>query len=71
MAKVVIEIEDKPDGNVKVTCTPTFETMMKMHVSGETLTSAHGYAFQALNAIRKESKSQNPSRILIPRLGRA
>ena len=71
MAKITITIEDKPNGTVSVQATPNFETMMKMEVSGHTLTSAHGYALLALNAIRNESKKKDPrNRILVPRIGR-
>ena len=68
MAKVVITIEDLPNGKVRTVCEPNFETMMKMKMSGGELTSAHGYAFQCLNAIREESKRRGPTKILIPRL---
>lgn len=69
MAKIVITIEDSVGGGVKVACNPTFEEIMKMEISGETLTSAHGYAFAALNSLRKESKSNDPHRIIIPKIG--
>ncbi len=72
MAKITIEIEDTPDGKVKVRSTPNFETMCAMDMSGNTLTAAHGYAFLALNAIRHVSKSNEPqNKILIPKIGRA
>lgn len=71
MAKVVITIEDAPENKVKVTAEPSFETMMKIQVSGGELTSAQGYAALALNEIRKESKRNAPTSILIPRIGRA
>ncbi len=67
MAHVTITIEDMPGNKVKVVATPTIEAMVKMNVSGEPMTSAHGYAFLALNAIRQESKKQGPTQILIPR----
>ena len=67
MAKITVVIEDLPGGKVKVACEPNFETMMKMELSGTRLTSAHGYALLALNAIRNESKRIAPTRILIPR----
>lgn len=70
MAKVVITIEDMPDGKVKVVSDPNFETMMVMHDSGHPLTAANGYAFTALNAIRNEAKRQGPTRIFVPRIGR-
>lgn len=70
MAKIVITIEDLPNGKVKTSCNPNFETMIKMHVSGNNLTAAHGYALSALNKIVEESKNNCPTRILIPRIGR-
>lgn len=68
MAKIVITIEDLPTKGVKVVAEPNFETMMKMQFSGYELTSAHGYALYALNAIRAESKRQGPTKFLIPRV---
>lgn len=70
MALVTITIEDTPDGRVRVVATPNFETMMQMNASGHSLTSAHGYALKALNAIRDESKRREPTRIWVPPLGR-
>lgn len=70
MAKVVITIEDAPNNMVKVVSEPNFETVMNMHDAGHTLTSAHGYALLALNAIRKESKKNEPTSILLPKVGR-
>lgn len=67
MAKVTITIEDIGDNKVKVQATPNMETIFKMELSGETLTSAHGYAFTALNAIKKASNENSPNRILIPK----
>ena len=71
MAKIEITIEDLPNNRVAIKSEPNFETMMKMMVSGNQLSSAHGYALCALNAIRRESKKQGPTKILVPRLGRA
>jgi hypothetical protein len=68
MAKITITLEDHLD-KVKVVSDPNFETMIKMEVSGTALTSAHGYAIAALNAIRAHSKAPGPSKILIPRIG--
>lgn len=71
MAKIVIEIEDIADGKVSVKATPNLETIFKMAESGHDLTAAHGYSFTALNAIRTESKKNDPqTKILIPRIGR-
>jgi hypothetical protein len=68
MAKVTITIEDLPGNKVKVISDPSLETMFKMNLSGGDMTSAHGYAFAALNAIRRESKTKDPSPILIPKV---
>lgn len=70
MAKITIVVEDTPTGRVQVVCTPSFQIMMQMQVSGAGLTSAHGYALTALNSIMKESKSKCPTKILIPRVKR-
>lgn len=67
MAKIILCIEDQPGDKVKVTCDPTFETMMLIAKHGK-LESSHGYAFKAINAIREESKSKEPSLIKIPRI---
>lgn len=69
MAKITITIEDKLDGNVKIVCTPTFETIAMMINSGEKTTAAHGYAMAMVHAARDVSKA-NKIPILIPRLGR-
>lgn len=68
MAKITLTIEDLPGNKVKVVSDPNFETMMKMHVSGTPLTSAHGYALTAINAIRGESKKRAPTGIIIPKI---
>jgi hypothetical protein len=71
MSRVVITIEDKPEGGVKCECTPNFETMMMKENSGNRLTSAEAYAVHVLNALRKASKEQASAlKVLIPRLGR-
>lgn len=57
MAKIIVEIEDKPDGNVKITANPNFETMAMKVDSGETITAAETYALFALRKIREASKS--------------
>lgn len=70
MAKIIIEIENLPGDKVKITSSPTMEQMIKMEVSGDRLTPAHGYAYAMLNKCREISKSQDPTnKIIIPRLG--
>jgi len=69
MAKIVISIEDTPDGKVKVDCNPTFETMMAMDLSSPgSITSAHGYAFKMINEVLRVSKQNGPIIREIPRL---
>jgi len=68
--KITLTIEDTPGNKVKVTAEPTFETLMKMIVSGEKETSAMGYALMCVNKIREESRRNGPTRILVPRIGR-
>lgn len=68
MAKIEIHIEDLPNNKVKIVCVPPLEQMIHMEISGNTLTSAQGYAFKILNEIRKESKANGPTLIDIPRV---
>lgn len=70
MAKCVIEIEDKPDGGVKVTATPSFEIVCKMVESGgHDLKSSHTYFMHLLRKCMEYSKvKHSDSKILIPRL---
>jgi len=67
MAKITITIVDSPGGKVAVKVDPSYELMMKM-TKAEQLTSAHGYALLALNAIREESKRRGPVNIKVPRI---
>lgn len=64
MAKIIITIEDKPNGKVKVDCNPSFEAMATLAKFGK-LESAHGYAFTAIRAIREESRKQDPKGMII------
>lgn len=59
MAKVIITIEDTPNGLVSIKADPTFENMMKGNISGTPLTSAEGYAISALLHIRIAAKKQD------------
>lgn len=60
MARATITIEDLSNGNVKVVSDPNFETLMSMDISGQHLTSAHGYLFSILNHVRTISKQNGP-----------
>jgi hypothetical protein len=70
MSKITITIEDRPEGGVKITSDPNFETMMKIQISGNEFTSAHGYAFALLNHARKLGRDNDPMKLLVPRIGR-
>lgn len=69
MAKVTITLEDNPEGGVKCVADPSYEILMTIHTSGHEWTSAQAYAMFVLNQLRKESKNQKPTKILIPRIG--
>lgn len=58
MAIITITIEDSQDGKVKTTFEPSIEIISKMINSGNDITSAHGYALVAANAIIKSSKDE-------------
>jgi hypothetical protein len=51
MAKIVIEIEDLPDGTVRLTGTPDAAVMALMAESPDDCTAAEGYALGAWNAL--------------------
>lgn len=70
MSKITITIEDDPKGTVKVVVNPTCETLIKKHASGHQLTSAEAYALFCARQLREEGKRKEPTRILIPRIGR-
>lgn len=71
MPKVVIEIEDMPDGKVKTTLKPNFETIMSKWDSHGDISPAEGFALTAANAIRAAAKSQESSNIIrVPIIGR-
>lgn len=72
MPKIVITIEDLPNGQVKIEATPNFATLMKMDISGHSLTPAHIYGLRMLNEALKLSKvNETPHLIEIPRVRHA
>jgi len=69
MAKIVITIEDMPNGNVSIKASPTFEEIAKKDLSGETLTNADGYAIAMLNRARQIGKSTESTNLIqIPKI---
>lgn len=69
MAKVTITFEDSPNDKVKVVSDPSFETMAKIEISGNGLSSSHGYALTAINAIREASKKEGSLIVGLPKIG--
>lgn len=69
--EVTFTISDNANGTVKIVSSPSFETMISMIESGHEMTSAQGYALLALRTIKEESKRKEPTKILVPKLGRA
>lgn len=69
MAEITIVVKDIEGGKVSIRATPSFEMIMKMDISGNKLTPAHGYAVALLNKAREISKSNDPRQIIqVPRL---
>lgn len=73
MAKITITVEDIPGSDkVKIVAEPNFMTIMKMDISGNQLTPAHGYALRMMNEALRLSKSSNPTNLIeIPRIRHA
>jgi hypothetical protein len=68
MAEVTIKIKDIPGGKVSVEISPNFETIMKMNLSGENLTSAQAYGVYAVRQIREEAKRATSTIIHVPQI---
>lgn len=70
--KCTITIEDLEGDKVKITMDPTAETLMKMVTSGETMSSAAGYALGLANKAREISKAaveDKKQKIILPKFG--
>lgn len=66
MAKILITIQDMPDGTVSCVSTPNFAEMMR---DGQgPLTAAEGYALYALNAVRNESRKKESINLKLPKI---
>jgi hypothetical protein len=66
MAKIVLTIEDRIDGNVKIVSDPTFETMAMKLESGGNISAGEAYALFVLRKIRETSKAQGKIQHKIP-----
>lgn len=58
LSRVVITIEDLPDGRCAIAADPTWQTLRDKHASGHGLTAAEGYAFRAFRAVHEESRKE-------------
>lgn len=63
--KIIIELEDRFDGGVKVSCKPTLEEIAKTKLSGHDYTSAQAYAMFCLLRLREASLEQNKSKVKV------
>lgn len=70
MGTVKIEIEDLPNGKVRVVMTPPAEMLYDKINAGYDCTSAEGYGMLAVRAIREESKKEGSLIIKVPRKGK-
>lgn len=70
MARVVITIEDKPNGNVKIEFTPKVQEFLKLFDSGQEPTAAETYALAAYNRFKQiDTAAGNTTKIIMPRQG--
>lgn len=68
MAKIIITLEDLPEGKIKIVTEPPLKQIIEMDISGHSISPALGMAFKVLNDIRKESKNKGPIIVQIPKL---
>ena len=69
MAVIKIIIEDSKDGkSVNCKIEPSGESIAKRIIGGEKVTSAHGLALAAINAILLEKKRQQKGMVILPKL---
>lgn len=68
MAKVTITLVDLPNGRVGFECEPSFEVMSKKCIQNDA-SPAEGWAVFVKNQLKYESqKTDEPTRIVIPRI---
>ena len=67
MAKVIITLEDNPEGGVNCFATPNFAQMMEQK-ERKGITSAEGYALSMLLHQWKIKKEKGPIKLNLPRL---
>ena len=68
MARVVIVIEDLPDGKFRIKSDPSMETLSKVLDGKKAVTPAEGHAYFMLNTLWKQVKSGDSLRLLLPKL---
>lgn len=57
-----ITVEDLPDGNVKITCTPNVQELISLTQRGAGLRSGEAYALHALRMIAEAAKKERGRR---------
>jgi hypothetical protein len=56
MAKLMIELQDTPNGMVAVGWNPTVQTIIEKHKSGHEITPAEGYLLSIATMIKEKSE---------------
>lgn len=69
MSKILISLEDMPNGTVKMVSEPGFADIMEMMcIEKRSLTAAEGYAMHVLTIIHNEkNKKSNKIKLKLPR----
>lgn len=63
--KIIITLEDRFDGGVKVTTNPSLEEIAKTKLSGHDHTSAQAYAMFVMLRLRDAAQEQNKQKIKV------
>ena len=66
MAKIVIEIEDLDNGNIKVTSTPKFKQIWSTMQDDPNHGASFYYAYKALRSIYETSKEMDATMKTLP-----
>jgi len=68
MAEITIKLKDLPGNKWEMTLNPTVETLFKKFNSGEIPTSAEAFALKFARIALEESRNNDPTKILIPKV---
>lgn len=58
MAKLIIELNDEPNGLVSVKWNPNVKTIIDKHKSGHEITPAEGYLLSIATMIKEKSEAE-------------